>query len=268
MTDAVAHALQPARGLASIHSKGAAMSSELKGRSALVTGSSKGIGYAIAEAMVDAGLNVVVSARNAQEVQQAASRLSERSGGRAVGVVCDVRRPDEVQALVQRAVDEFGGLDVLVNNAGVGRFARIDEMSVEDWHQVLDTNLDGVFYCCHAAVPHLKNRGGGWIINIASLAGKNALPGGTAYNASKFGLVGFSEALMLDVRQDKIRVNYIMPGSVNTDFSGPGGHSRSDANAWMIQPEDVAALVMLLLRFPENALPSRIEIRPSRPPKK
>ena len=241
------------------------MTVDLKGRVAVVTGSSKGIGYAIAEAMVDAGADVVVSARNEAEVQTAAERLGGRGGGRALGVPCDVRRAEDVQRLIGRAVEAFGGLDILVNNAGVGAFAPIDELSAERWKQVLETNLDGVFYGCQAAVPHLEQRGGGWIINVGSLAGKNPMPGGTAYNASKFGLLGFSEALMLDVRDRGIRVTCLMPGSVATYFND---HTPSEADAWKIQPEDLAQIVLDLLAIPERTLPSRIEIRPTRPPKR
>ena len=163
------------------------------------------------------------------------------------------------------AAQDLGGLDVLVNNAGVGRFGTVDEMSPEHWHQVIETNLNGVYYACHESIPHLKARGGGWIINIGSLAGKNPFAGGAAYNASKFGLLGFSEAMMLDVREHGIRVCCIMPGSVDTHFNNK---QPSPENAWMIQPEDIARLVMELLAFPENALPSRIEIRPTRVNKK
>ena len=169
----------------------------------------------------------------------------------------DVTDPAQVQAAV-----DLGGVDVLVNNAGVGRFATVDEMPPEHWHQVIETNLTGVYYCCHEAIPHLRARGGGWIINIGSLAGKNPMARGAAYNASKFGLLGFSEAMMLDVREHGIRVCCIMPGSVDTHFNNK---QPSPENAWMIQPEDIARLVMELLAFPENALPSRIEIRPTRP---
>ena len=238
---------------------------DLSGKSAVVTGSSKGIGYSIAEALADAGANVVVSARDAGEVESAAARLNERGGGRAIGVVCDVRESESVTQLIGSAVENFGGLDILINNAGVGGFAPVDELSVEKWDQVIETNLSGVFYCCHEAIPHMRKRGDGWIINIASLAGKNPFAGGAAYNASKFGLVGFSEALMLDVRHHGIRVNYIMPGSVATYFND---HTPSDADAWKIQPEDIAQLVMDLLAFPARTLPSRIEVRPSQPPKK
>jgi 3-oxoacyl-[acyl-carrier protein] reductase len=236
----------------------------LNGKTAIVTGSSKGIGYAIAEAMAREGANVVVSARDEAEVQEAARRLDALGPGHVAAVRCDVRSHDDVRTLVQAAVD-LGGVDVLVNNAGVGRFGKVDEMPPEHWHQVIETNLTGVYYCCHEAIPHLRARGGGWIINIGSLAGKNPMVNGAAYNASKFGLLGFSEAMMLDVREQGIRVCCIMPGSVDTHFNDK---QPSPENAWMIQPGDVARLVMELLAFPENALPSRIEIRPTRPKKR
>lgn len=241
------------------------MTAELSGKTAIVTGGSKGIGLAIARSLAQAGVGVVISARHEDEVTGAARRLSEEGGGRVVGVAADMRRLEDVRRMTERAVEEFGGLDILVNNAGVGAFAPADEMDPETWDQVIETNLSGVFYCCHAALPHLKRSGDAWIINIASLAGKNPFAGGTAYNASKFGLVGFSEALMMDVRDHGIRVNYIMPGSVATYFND---HTPSEADAWKIQPEDIAELVMELVRFPSRSLPSRIEIRPSRPPKK
>jgi NAD(P)-dependent dehydrogenase (short-subunit alcohol dehydrogenase family) len=244
------------------------MSRDLRTQTAIVTGSSKGIGYAIAEALVDLGVSVVITARNEAEIERAISRLKERGGGRVLGVPCDVRSHASVRSLVAHAASELGGLDILVNNAGVGAFGSVEEMSPEMWDTVLETNLSGVFYACHEAIPHMRQRGGGWIINIGSLAGKNAFAGGAAYNASKFGLVGFSEALMLDVREHDIRVCYVMPGSVATQFSGPSGsHGRGDTE-WMLQPEDIAEVVTDLLRYPERALPSRVEIRPSRPRKK
>jgi 3-oxoacyl-[acyl-carrier protein] reductase len=235
------------------------------GKVAVVTGSTKGIGYAIAAALVRAGANVTVSARNQLEVTEATARLNGLEQGRALGVPCDVQSLDQVDELISRTVAEFGGLDVLVNNAGVGSFAPISELGVEQWDRIIRTNLSGVFYCCRAAIPELRKRGGGWIINIASLAGKNAMPGGTAYNASKFGLVGFSEALMLDVRYDNIRVSYLMPGSVSTHFND---HTPSEADAWKIQPEDIAQVVLDLLASPSRTMASRVELRPSRPPRK
>ena len=241
------------------------MADQVRGKTAVVTGASKGIGYAIAHSLVRAGANVVISARHAEEVEEAARKLNEEGGGRAVGVVCDVRKHDDVRAMIARTVEEFGGVDVLVNNAGVGVFAPVGELPPEKWHQVIETNLNGVFYCCHEAVPHMKRGGGGWIINVASLAGKNPIPGGAAYNASKFGLVGFSEAMMLDLRPHDIRVSYIMPGSVSTYFND---HTPSEADAWKIQPEDIAQIVMDLLEMHPRTLPSRVEVRPSRPPQK
>jgi 3-oxoacyl-[acyl-carrier protein] reductase len=233
------------------------------GKVAVVTGASKGIGYAIAEALVRAGASVAVSARNAAEVAAAASRLDAVGKGRAAGVSCDVRRPEAVAELIRRSVAEFGGLDILVNNAGVGHFAPAADLSVERWQQMIETNLSGAFYCCREAIPHLRRRGGGWIINIGSLASKNPIAGGTAYNASKFGLLGFSEALLLDVRHDNIRVSCLMPGSVATQFND---HVPGDADAWKIQPEDVAGVVMSLLEVPGRTMPSRVELRPTRPP--
>jgi 3-oxoacyl-[acyl-carrier protein] reductase len=223
---------------------------------AVVTGGTKGIGWAIARALLEQGARVVIGARTASDVERTAREL----GVGARGVACDVRSAEQCARLVATAVDAFGGLDILVNNAGVGVFAPVEEMPIEEWDRVVETNLNGLFYCSHAAIPHLRARGGGWIINIGSLAGKNAFPGGAAYNASKFGLIGFSEALMQEVRHDGIRVSYIMPGSVATP-----GFGSSD---WKIQPDDVGRIVLDLLATPDRTLPSRIEVRPSRPPKK
>jgi 3-oxoacyl-[acyl-carrier protein] reductase len=238
---------------------------DLSGKTAIVTGSSKGIGYAIAEALARCDANVVVSARKPAEVTEAARRLEGVGKGTILGIPCDVSKLDDVRRLVGQTAEQLGGLDILVNNAGIGRFAPVGQFDPADWDRLIGTNLSGVFYCCHEAIPHLQRSGDAWIINIASLAGKNPFAGGAAYNASKFGLVGFSEALIMDVRQQGIRVNYIMPGSVNTYF---GDKQPKDENDWMIQPEDIATLVLELLAFPSNSLPSRIEIRPSRPPAK
>jgi NAD(P)-dependent dehydrogenase (short-subunit alcohol dehydrogenase family) len=227
---------------------------------ALVTGGSKGIGLAIAKALVSNGASVVITGRDRRDLDRAQTEL----GPRAFAVVADVRNPGEVAAAVREPVDRFGGLDVLVNNAGVGLFKNTADMSVADWQAVVDTNLSGVFYCCHAAIPHLRQRGGGWIINISSLAGKNPFAGGAAYCASKAGLNAFSEALMQEVRHDNIRVSCVMPGSVATGFSGRSSADRPD---WKIQPEDVGQVVIDLLQMPARSLPSRIELRPSKPPK-
>jgi 3-oxoacyl-[acyl-carrier protein] reductase len=241
------------------------MAVDLTGRTAIVTGSSKGIGFSIAEALARANANVVVSARKPAEVTEAARRLEALGGGKVLGIPCDVGRLDDVRRLVSETVEHLGGLDILVNNAGFGTFAPVDEIEPETWDRLIATNLSGVFYCCHQAIPHLRGSRDAWIINIASLAGKNPFAGGAAYNASKFGLVGFSEALMLDVRQHGIRVSYIMPGSVETYFND---NQPSDAGAWKIQPQDIGQVVMDLLALPANSLVSRVEMRPSRPPKK
>jgi NAD(P)-dependent dehydrogenase (short-subunit alcohol dehydrogenase family) len=237
----------------------------LNGKVAIVTGGTKGIGRGIAEALVREGMNVCVSARHEDEVERAVSELGELGGGLAAGAVCDVRDYDEVRALIEHTVAEFSGVDVLVNNAGIGIFGRVEETAPEDFRAVLETNLFGVFYCCHEAIPRMKERGGGYIINISSLAGTNAHPQMSAYNASKFGLNGFSEALMQEVRHDNIKVSYIMPGSVNTAF---GNDEPSEERSWQLQPEDIARVVVDLLHHDERSLPSRVEIRPSRPPKK
>ena len=238
---------------------------DLKGKTAVVTGGSKGIGRAIAKSLIDAGVNVSISARNKSEIEQAVAQLNEGGKAQAAGFVCDVRDEAQVRSYFAQTVEHFGGVDILVNNAGVGLFASVESMSPEDFRAVIETNVCGVFYCCHEAIPLMKQRGGGYIINISSLAGTNAHPRMAAYNASKFGLNGFSEALMQEVRHDKIKVSYIMPGSVNTEF---GGDEPSDANSWQLQPDDVAKTVLDLLSYPDRALASRIELRPSRPPKK
>lgn len=228
----------------------------LAGKIAVVTGATKGIGRAIAEALASAGAKVVITARNKKEIEETVAKL-----GNAAGYVCDVRDYEQVKSTFA----EIGGVDILVNNAGIGIFAPVESMSVEDFRAVLETNVFGVFYCCHEAIPLMKQRGGGYIINISSLAGANAHAEMAAYNASKFGLNGFSEALMQEVRHDGIKVSYIMPGSVNTEF---GGDEPSDEKSWQLQPGDIARVVLDLLQFPARSLPSRIEIRPSKPPKR
>ena len=234
---------------------------DLTGKSAVVTGGTRGIGRAIAKALIGAGANVAITGRIEAEIENATAELNTIGPGTISGYVCDVRNYDRVKSLFAA----FGSVDILINNAGIGIFSSVESMSPEDFRAVLETNVFGVFYCCHEAIPLMKQRGGGYIINISSLAGANPHPQMAAYNASKFGLNGFSEALMQEVRHDGIKVSYIMPGSVNTEF---GGDEPSDQKSWQIQPEDIAQVVMNLLEFPGRSLPSRIEIRPSRPPKK
>ena len=233
-------------------------------RAAVVTGGSKGIGYMIAERLVKAGAAVFICGRNRAELRDAVASLSAH--GTAGGEICDVRNEDQVRMMIAECERLVGGVDILVNNAGVGFFGKtVEETSGEMFRQTIETNLNGVFYCCRYVIPVMKKRGGGYIINISSLVGQNAHPKMAAYNASKFGLNGFSEALMQEVRQENIKVTYICPGSVNTAF---GGDSPSDANAWQLQPADIAQVVVDLLEMPDRALPSKVELRPSKPPVK
>jgi 3-oxoacyl-[acyl-carrier protein] reductase len=229
----------------------------LDGKFAIVTGGSRGIGRAITEMLLDAGAAVAICGRDAERIDRTLAELRPR--GSVIGAVADVGKPDDVARLFRIVEEKFGALDVLINNAGVGVFAKVADLTVQQWRQTLDTNLSGVFYCSHAAMPMFQRRGGGYIVNISSLAGKHAFAGGAAYNASKFGLNGFSEAMMLDHRYDNVRVSYIMPGSVNTEF-GSGGEG-----AWKIAPEDVADIVRMILRTPERTLISRVEVRPAKP---
>jgi 3-oxoacyl-[acyl-carrier protein] reductase len=238
----------------------------LTSKVAIVTGGSRGIGLAIAAALLADGASVVITGTNDEHLQRARKSLAGagRAEPRLEALRADVREAAEVERVVATAVERFGGLDVLVNNAGVGGFSNVADMSYDDWHRIIDTNLTGVFYFCKASIPHMRERGGGFIINISSLAGKNAFVGGGAYCASKSGLNAFSESLMQEVRHDGIRVSYVMPGSVATEFS-PGGSSGAD---WKLASEDVAQVVVDLLRHPSRSLPSRVELRPSRPPRK
>ena len=228
----------------------------------LVTGGTRGIGRAIAKMMLGEGAQVAICGRNQSDVEQAVSLLHAETGGKVAGKAADVRKHEEVAELFRFVDTHFGGVDVLVNNAGVGVFSSVSDLTVEQWQSTLETNLSGVFYCCREAFPRFETKGGGYIVNISSLAGKNAFAGGSAYNASKFGLNGFSEAMMLDKRSDNVRVSYIMPGSVATDFGGHGADSGSD---WKIHSEDIAEIVRTLLKMPERTLISRVEVRPSKP---
>lgn len=236
------------------------MTTRLDGKVAIVTGGSRGIGLAVTRGLVARGAHVVVSGRGQASLNAVAAEL----GDAVTCVAGDVAEAGVAEALVQAAVETHGGLDILINNAGVGTFKPVADLDAHDWHALMATNLTAVFLCTHAAIPALRARGGGWIINISSLAGKNQFIGGAAYCASKAGLNAFSEALMLELRDDDIRVSYVMPGSVQTAFS-PGGDAAS--MDWKLAPEDVAQVVFDLLGHSSRSLPSRVEIRPARPRK-
>jgi 3-oxoacyl-[acyl-carrier protein] reductase len=234
------------------------------GRVALVTGGTRGIGAAIARRLARDGFATFVSGSRDSSLKEAFGRFAEE-GLSIRGFVADARREEDQKRLVESVAAEGGRLDVLVNNAGIGIFAPVDSLKPDDFRAVLETNLLGPYYAVHYAAPLMKKNGGGFIVNIASLAAVNAFAGGSAYNASKFGLLGFSEAAMLDLRHDGIRMATVLPGSVATDF----GHSHGNRDqSWMLQGADVAEAVADLVRFPDRAIPSRVDLRPSRPPKK
>jgi NAD(P)-dependent dehydrogenase (short-subunit alcohol dehydrogenase family) len=233
-------------------------------RVTLITGGTRGIGYALAEALLREGDHVAITGTSPDGGVRAELALATASGdaGRIAGIVCDVRDPASAELAVRTAAARFGGLDVLVNNAGVGVGAPIAELPNDEWDRIIGTNLTGVFNCCKAAIPVLRQRGGGWIVNISSLASTNPFFGGAAYCASKAGLNAFSEALMQELRHDDIRVTYILPGSVATGFSG----RESTAGAeWKLHPEDVAQAIVDVLNHPARSLPSRVEVRPAKP---
>lgn len=237
------------------------------GRVALVTGGSRGIGLAIAEALLRAGDRVAITGTSTERIGDAARALVDRLGRddvveRILPLTCDVRHAGLVEAAVRDVVDRFDGLDILVNNAGVGVGVPVAELTHDEWHRILDTNLTGVFHCCRSVIPYLRKRGGGWIINISSLSSTAPFAGGAAYCASKAGLNAFSEALMQELRQDEIRVTCVLPGSVATGFSG---REPATGHSWRLQPDDVAQVVVNLLGHHPRSLPSRVDIRPSKP---
>jgi 3-oxoacyl-[acyl-carrier protein] reductase len=232
---------------------------------AVVTGGTRGIGRAIVERLLYDGVSIAFCARSRESVDAALQELKGKHA-KLCGYVSDVTDPNQVRTFFEGVDRAFGGLDILINNAGAGVFRKVGEMSLEEWRRNIDLNLNAAFYCSREALDRFRSRGGGFIVNISSLAGKNAFSGGAGYNASKFGLNGFSEALLLDHRNDNVRVSYIMPGSVDTGFSG-GPSNRSGDRSWMIAPEDVAEIVAMVLRMPPRTMVSRVEMRPSRPPK-
>jgi len=236
----------------------------IKGMTALVTGGTKGIGYGIAQALLEKGLNVAITGRQVAGAEEAARSLQAHGtdGAKVIGLEADVRDYDSQKDAVKAAISAFGKLDAVIANAGLGHFGSVEELTVEQWKEVIDTNLTGAFYSLKAAVDALKETEG-YYISISSLAGTNFFAGGTAYNASKFGLTGFTQAAMLDLRGYGIKVSTIMPGSVATHFNG---HTPSDADAWKIQKEDIGKLVVDLLEIHPRTLPSKVEVRPSMPP--
>lgn len=238
---------------------------DLGKQSALITGGTKGIGYGIAEALLKEGINVAITGRSKATAQAAAKQLNAQGNDRAqaIGLEADVRDFESQSAAVKQTVAQFGGLDIVIANAGLGHFGSVEELSIEQWKETLDTNLSGPFYSLKASMDQLK-RNRGYFITISSLAGTNFFKGGSAYNASKFGLTGFTQAVMLDLRDYGVKVSTIMPGSVATHFNG---NSPNEKDAWKIQKEDIGTLVVDLLKMNPRTLPSKIEVRPSMPPK-
>jgi len=243
------------------------VTTSLAGKVAIVTGGSRGIGRAITAAFLSEGIHVAITGINPGHLAEAEKALAPaRTSGNATlnTFTADVRDHLAVESLLDETVRRHGGIDIVINNAGVGWFGNVESQEHDDWRRVIDTNITGLFNCCKAAIPHLRRRGGGWIINLSSLAGTNPFAGGAVYCASKAAVDAFSEALMQEVRHDGIRVSYVKPGSVNTDFTGHADPS----NEWKLRPEDVAQVVIDLVAHDQRSLPSRVEIRPSRPPRK
>ncbi len=232
-------------------------------KTALITGGSKGIGYGVAEVLIKEGIQVAITSRSQKSADEAAAKLNKIREGFAIGIESDVRSLESQQNAVKVILEKWGQLDYVIANAGVGHFAPIYDLTVEQWQETIDINLTGVFFSAKASLAALKETKG-YFINISSLAGTNFFPDGTAYNASKFGLVGFSQAMMMDVRKDGIKVSTIMPGSVATEFAD---HTPSEKDAWKIQPEDIGQIVSDLIKMPARTLPSKIEVRPSVPGK-
>jgi 3-oxoacyl-[acyl-carrier protein] reductase len=230
-------------------------------KTAFITGSSKGIGYGIAETLVKQGIRVAITSRSQQHADEAATKLNAINDGFAIGIEADVRSLDSQKKAVATTISKWGEIDYVIANAGVGHFAPIDELTDEQWHETIDINLTGVFHTAKSTLDTLKATKG-YFITIASLAGANFFAEATAYNASKFGLVGFTQAMMLDVRKYGIKVSTIMPGSVATEFND---NVPSEKDAWKIQPEDIGQIVSDLLKMPARTLPSKVEVRPSMP---
>ena len=238
----------------------------LKNKVALITGGTKGIGYATALSLLNEGINVAITSRNESSAVEAANALNTNtiSTAKAIGIEADVKDFESQQKAVAKVLGHFNQLDIVIANAGLGHFASIEDLTLEQWQETIDTNLTGVFYSIKSSVEALKNSEG-YFITISSLAGTNFFASGSAYNASKFGVTGFTQAVMLDLRKHNIKVSTIMPGSVSTHFNG---HVPNDADAWKIQGEDIGELVVDLLKMNPRTLPSKIEVRPTMPPSK
>ena len=239
----------------------------LNNKTALITGGSKGIGYGVAEALMKAGVNVAITSRSLTNAESAAAELEKNTNAKALGIKADVRNLVDQEEAVRHTIEKFGQLDYVIANAGIGHFGSITSLTDHDWRETIDTNLTGVFYSAKASVEALKDTQG-YFISISSLAGTNFFAGGAAYNASKFGVTGFTQAMMLDLRNDGVSVSTIMPGSVSTHFNGHDPHQESSDEAWKIQKEDIGELVVDLFKMNKRSLPSKVEIRPSRPPQK
>lgn len=237
---------------------------DLETKSAFVTGGTKGIGYGIAEALLKEGINVAITGRNKETAEEAAKKLNAYGNDRAqaIGLEADVRDYESQQKAIATAVNKFGSIDILIANAGLGHFGSVEDLTIEQWKETIDTNLTGPFYTLKAGLEQLK-KNKGYYISISSLAGTNFFKGGSAYNASKFGLTGFSQAAMLDLRDYGIKISTIMPGSVSTHFNG---NEPDEKDAWKIQQEDIGKLVVDLLKMNPRTLPSKIEVRPTMPP--
>jgi NADP-dependent 3-hydroxy acid dehydrogenase YdfG len=234
---------------------------DLKNKVAYITGGTKGIGFAVAQTLLNQGMRVAISGRSQKGVDQA---LKDFNNDAVLGIVSDVAKMADEKNAISKIMDKWSQVDVVLANAGVGNFAPIDQMTDEEWHQMIDTNLNGVFHSLKASVEQLK-KSKGYYITLASLAGTNFFANGAGYNASKFGVVGFTQAAMLDLRKYDIKVSTIMPGSVATHFNN---HVPDETDSWKIQPEDIGQLVVDLLKMNERTLPSKIEVRPTRPDKK
>lgn len=240
--------------------------SHLKNKTAFITGGSKGIGFGVAQALINEGVNVAITSRSLQAAQDAAEKLSTDKA-KALGLKADVRSLIDQEEAIKQTIEEFGQLDFVIANAGLGHFGSIEELTDKQWRETIDTNLTGVFYTIKSSVEELK-KSEGYFITISSLAGTNFFEGGSAYNASKFGLTGFTQAVMLDLRDKGVSVSTIMPGSVSTHFNGNDPEEKKEKEAWKIQIEDIGELVVDLFKMNKRTLPSKIEVRPSQPGKK